>query len=67
MIKGINDFLTTLLQHHKENYLNIISITQKLLEINPYDKEDRKKLKDKIEETKALGERDWLLEKINLL
>jgi len=56
-----------MITYHKENYLNIISITQKLLEINPYDKEDKKKLKDKIQQTKALGERDWLLAQLNLL
>ena len=49
------------LGYHRENYLNTLRFTRKLLEVNPFDKEKRAVLKQEIQDTKALAERDWLL------
>ena len=48
----------------KQNYLNLIRFTKKLLQLPQGDKTARKKLRGEIEGTKALAEREWLLEVI---
>lgn len=55
-----------LIGYHQENYLNIILLTKKLVELNPHDLQEKKKLKSKILATKALGERNWLLNQIEV-
>ncbi len=49
------------LGYHRENYLNTIQFTRKLLEINPFDKEARSALRAEIEAAKNVGEKEWLL------
>ncbi|MCC6725883.1 MAG: hypothetical protein IT258_15350 [Saprospiraceae bacterium] len=51
------------LGYHKENYLNTLYFTNKLLTINPLNKEQKEQLRQEILETKAVGEREWLLER----
>lgn len=51
--------------YHRENYLNTVNFTQKLLETNLYDKEERAVLRREIEETKAVAEKEWLLKMMN--
>lgn len=50
--------------YHQENYLNIIRFAQKLLNFNPFDKAEKKKLREEIIAAKILTERDWLLEQL---
>jgi hypothetical protein len=45
----------------RQNYLNLIRFTKKLLQVPQGDKDTRKKLRVEIEATKALAEREWLL------
>lgn len=52
------------LGYHRENYLNTIRFTRKLLETNLYDKNARKALREEIEGTKAVAEKEWLLERM---
>jgi len=52
------------LGYHGENYLNLIRLTRKLLQTPPGEKDARKKLTAEIASSKALAEREWLLEKI---
>ena len=47
--------------YHRENYLNIIRFTQALIELNPFDKKEKEKLRQAILATEPLTERDWLL------
>lgn len=47
--------------YHRENYLNTVHFTQKLLETNLFDKEERSALRREIETTKAVAEKEWLL------
>ncbi|MBI1224983.1 MAG: hypothetical protein GC192_07070 [Bacteroidetes bacterium] len=49
------------LGYHRENYLNTIQFTRKLLETNPFDKEARAALREEIAAAKSLGEKEWLL------
>ncbi len=49
------------LGYHRENYLNTIEFTRKLLETNPFDKEARAALRAEIAEAKNIGEKKWLL------
>ncbi|MBV6439857.1 MAG: hypothetical protein DYG98_22035 [Haliscomenobacteraceae bacterium CHB4] len=51
--------------YHRENYLNTVNFTQKLLETNLYDKEERAALRREIEATKAVAEKEWLLKMMN--
>jgi hypothetical protein len=51
--------------YHRENYLNTVYFTRKLLESNLFDKEVRAALRREIEATKAVAEKEWLLEVIN--
>lgn len=48
--------------YHKENFLNIIQLTQALTEVNPYDKKEREQFRERILEAGTLTEREWLLE-----
>lgn len=52
------------LTYHRENYLNIIYFTRKLLEVNPFDKEARAALRREVEAAGTLTERGWLLERV---
>ena len=55
------------LGYHRDNYLNTIKYTKKLVEINPFDKKAKVLLKSEIENVKAIAEKSWLLEQVNLL
>ena len=46
--------------HHRENYLNIIKFTQSLIELNPFDKNEKQKIAEEIKNTEPLTERKWL-------
>jgi hypothetical protein len=48
--------------YHRENYLNTVLFTRKLLETNPLDKSARAALHQEIEATRAVAEKEWLLE-----
>ena len=50
--------------YHRENYLNTVHFTQKLLECNWSDKKTRSDLRREIEDTKAVAEKEWLLEQV---
>jgi hypothetical protein len=47
--------------YHRENYLNTVYFTQKLLETAAFDKKTRLSLRTQIESTKAVAEKEWLL------
>ncbi len=48
----------------RQNYLNLIRFTKKLLQVPAAEKGARERLRREIEETKALAEREWLLQKV---
>ena len=50
--------------YHKANFKNIITITKKLVHVNPYDKTQRENLHKEILETNPLPERKWLLKQV---
>ncbi|MEM6317654.1 MAG: hypothetical protein AAF960_08285, partial [Bacteroidota bacterium] len=50
-----------LVGYHKENYLNIINATKRLLKVNFYNKNEVEKLKKTITEKSILSEKQWLL------
>jgi len=47
--------------YHKDNYLNLVYFTKKLMEVNPYDKSEKEQLRDTIASKKAIAEKEWLL------
>ncbi len=47
--------------YHQENYLNLIAFTKQLLELKSYDKISRQQLQTSIQSTKAVAEKEWLL------
>lgn len=49
------------LGYHRENYLNTLQFARRLISLNPFEKEEKAALKIEIENTKALGEKEWLL------
>lgn len=51
-------------QSFKENYSNIIYFTQKLMKVNPFNKEAKQRLRERIENTPILTEREWLLRQL---
>ncbi len=51
--------------YHRENYMNTINFVQKMLEISPFDKDMRAALRTEIEGTKAVAEKDWLLQMLH--
>ncbi len=50
--------------YHRENYLNIIRLTKKLLELPPRDSKARQQLQNSIDTLQPLTERAWLLEQL---
>lgn len=50
--------------YQRENYLNLIRFTKKLLRLNANDKTGHAALRQKIGQTVALAEREWLLGQI---
>jgi Tfp pilus assembly protein PilF len=52
------------LGYHRENYLNTLHFANKLLTINGLDKVEKERLRSEIIGAKALGEREWLLERL---
>jgi len=50
--------------YHKENFLNIISFTKRLLKVNFYDQMEIQKLKKAIEQSSVNSEKKWLLEQV---
>ncbi len=55
--------------YHKSNATNIIRLTKKLLRVNPFDDEQKKKLTEEITTAKPLfhGDREWLLKRLEEL
>ena len=51
--------------YHKENFLNIIKYTKRLLKVNFYDKSAVKNLKAAIQNEKVISEKKWLIEQLN--
>jgi len=49
------------ISYHYENWRNIIRYTQKIVELNRFDKQAIKKLKEAIRNERTLTEKDWLL------
>lgn len=56
-----------LIGYHKENYLNVIKLTQKLLTVNSFDKEAIAALWQQIQNTPKLSEQEWLLDQLSKL
>ncbi len=52
------------LGYHRDNYLNTIQFTRKLLETNQFDKIAREDLRKEIEGLKGVGEKEWLLAQV---
>lgn len=52
------------LVYHKENYLNTIKFTKKILDLPPRDNALKKALQQEIEQTKVIAERKWLIAQI---
>ncbi len=49
------------LGYHRENYLNLVKFTRKLLQLDVRNRKEREQLRKEIDATTALTERDWLL------
>ncbi len=50
--------------YHEPLFKNVIKLTRKLVRVNPYDKNEKAKLRKEIESTNPLRERTWLLEQL---
>ena len=50
--------------YHQTNYLNIIQYTQKLLAVNQFDRKERDRLVQAIQQEEILTEREWLLKQL---
>lgn len=68
-LSSFNVFLQRkkLIGYHKENYLNIIKLTQKLLTVNTFDKDAILALQQQIQNTPRLSEQEWLLDQLSKL
>lgn len=53
------------LGYHKKVYLNILNMTRALLKLDEFNPIEKEKLRIKIENTKPIGEKNWLLEQLN--
>lgn len=50
--------------YHRKNYMNIVKFAQRLMILNPYDVEEKRQLKARIDNEEILTEREWFLEQI---
>jgi hypothetical protein len=50
--------------YHREIYSNSLKFAQKLIDLNPYDKSERKQLREEVLATKILAEKEWMLQQI---
>lgn len=55
--KGISEY-------HRNNVLNTIRFVKKLLSLPAYDKTERAKLREQIQNEQILSEREWLLDRV---
>lgn len=53
-----------IMAYHRENYINLIYFTKKLMESNPFEKKALITLRNEIENTKAIAEKEWLLRQL---
>ena len=53
------------LGYHKKVYLNILNMTKLLLKLDDYDIIEKERVRAKIEMTKPVGEKNWLMEQLN--
>lgn len=53
-----------MLAYHRDNYMNFVRTVKKLLSLNYYDREEVQQLKEELEATQPLTEREWLLEQV---
>lgn len=55
--------------YHRANFQNVIKFTKKLVRVNPYNKEDKEKLKLEITNAHPLQqtEKKWMIEQLNTL
>ncbi len=53
--------------YHREHYRKMIYFTQKLTKVNPFNKEAKQKLRQRMETVDIMQDRDWLLEKLDNL
>lgn len=51
--------------YHRRNYLNIITLTKKLMALTPGDKREKAALRQEIIATEVLTEREWLLAQLD--
>lgn len=52
--------------YHRTNYLNLIRFVEKLLKLNPFDKEIKLSLSAEIDQCEVLTEKGWLIEKCKM-
>ncbi len=52
---------------HRTNYLNLIRLLKRLIKINPRDKKKLKDLRETIDKTDQIADKNWLLEKVDEL
>ncbi len=66
LIESVKVYLSrkskAVLSYHQENYSNILKYLQKIIRVNPYDKEEKQLLLDEIESVQPLTEKKWLLD-----
>ena len=53
-----------IIAYHRENYINLIRFTRRLIERNPFDRAEAKSLQQEIMETKVVAEKEWLLGRV---
>ncbi len=67
LIDSFRTYLTRkkVIGYHKTNYINILTITKKIMNINKSNSIEVMKIKSLIKEKEILTERDWLLAQIS--
>ena len=65
-LDSLNNFIRRrdVSDYHRKNYLNIIRFVRKLVALEPYNKGKSLQLRNEIETTEILSEKEWLLEQV---
>lgn len=69
LLESVRNYLhrKKVIGYHKDIYNTLIRFTKRLVRINPYSKEQRKKLCQQIENTRPFPEKKWLLKQLEAL
>ena len=69
LIESMSKYLSRkeIVGYHRDIYKNTLSCFKKLISVNPFDRKDREKLKEEIQNTNPIAMKAWLIEQVDTM